>query len=150
MSDFDFNTFDPNEEPEVSFDAIPVGKYLAVIVDNETKENKSGTGSYENLKFEIIDGEYKGRLVWTMLNLNHSSMKTVAFARAELGSICKAIGIHPKSFGELHNQPMCITVGQYEYNGETKNEIKKYEPKENIGAPAQSAGGNDPMPWKKK
>ena len=39
--------FNANEvEPSSSFDAIPAGKYQAVITDSEFRPNRAGTGEY--------------------------------------------------------------------------------------------------------
>ena len=54
------NGFDANQvEPSNDFEPIPGGKYLAVITDSEQKPNKAGTGSYLNLTFQIIDGQFQ-------------------------------------------------------------------------------------------
>ena len=56
--------FNANEvEPSVGFEAIPAGKYQAVIVDSDMKPNKAGTGEYLQLEFEVIEGEFKQGLL---------------------------------------------------------------------------------------
>ena len=50
--------FNANDvEPASDFEAIPAGKYLAVITDSEVKPNKSGTGTYLQLTFQVVEGE---------------------------------------------------------------------------------------------
>ena len=57
--------FNANEvEPSVGYEAIPAGKYQAVIVESDMKPNKAGTGEYLQLEFEVIEGEFKGRKLW--------------------------------------------------------------------------------------
>ena len=58
-------------EPAADFEPIPAGKYLAVITDSEMKPTKSGNGSYLELTFQVIEGEYKNRLLWARLNLDN-------------------------------------------------------------------------------
>ena len=90
----DLNGFDANNvEPAAAFDPIPAGKYLAVITDSEMKPNKAGTGSYLQLTFQIIEGEYKNRLLWARLNLDNPNATAVQIARAELSAICRAVGV---------------------------------------------------------
>ena len=51
-------------EPSADFEAIPAGKYLAIITDSGMKETKAGTGNYLELTLQIIEGEFKGRNLW--------------------------------------------------------------------------------------
>ena len=56
------NGFDANlVEPTKALEPIPAGKYQAVIIESEMKPTKAGTGQYLELKFQILEGEYKGR-----------------------------------------------------------------------------------------
>ena len=97
--------FNANEvEPSVGFDAIPAGKYQAVIVDSDMKPNKAGTGEYLQLEFEIIDGEYKGRKVWERLNLANPNAQAVAIARGRLSAICRAVGVMTPRDSILHHK----------------------------------------------
>jgi len=148
------NGFDANEvEPAVGFDPIPAGKYLAVITESEMKPTKSGVGQYLQLTFQVIEGEYKGRLLWSRLNLDNPNALTVKIARAELSAICRAVGVmSPKDSVELHNLPLVITVGQKKRddNGEITNVIKGYAKKGAATAPAASSNGQGSTPpWKR-
>ncbi len=83
--------FNANEvDPAVGFEPIPAGKYLAAITGSEMKPTKNGSGEYLEITFQVLEGEYKGRLLWTRLNLNHPKADTVKYARAELSAICRA------------------------------------------------------------
>ena len=83
----DLQGFNANHiEPTSEFEAIPAGKYLAMITDSETKPTKSGSGSYLQLTFQILDGEYKGRFLWARLNLNNPNATAVQIAKAELSA----------------------------------------------------------------
>ena len=67
-------TFNANNvAPSTGFDAIPAGKYQAVISQSSIKATRNGSGSYLELTFEIIDGEYKGRKLWSRLNIENPS-----------------------------------------------------------------------------
>ncbi|MFN7431379.1 MAG: DUF669 domain-containing protein [bacterium] len=62
------NNFDANQvDPSVALDPLPADKYLAVVSESELKPTKTGGGKYLQLTFQIIDGEFKGRLVWARL-----------------------------------------------------------------------------------
>jgi hypothetical protein len=152
------NNFDANQvDPSVALDPLPAGKYLAVISESEFKPTKTGVGKYLQLTFQIIDGEFKGRLVWARLNLENKSEMTVKIARGELSAICRAIGVmQPKDSVELHNVPLEINVGlkKRDDNGEFTNVIKGYAKKGGNGSPVSGrapvgVGPGGTPPWKR-
>jgi hypothetical protein len=102
------NNFNANQvEPSSNLEAIPAGKYLAVITESELKPTKSGSGSYLQLTFQILEGEYKGRFLWSRLNLHNANPTAVKIAQAELSAICRAVGVlTPGDSVELHNLPL--------------------------------------------
>ncbi len=81
----DLSGFDANQvEPSSDFEPIPAGKYQAVITDSEMKQTKSGTGSYLQLSFQIIEGPYQNRLLWARLNLDNPNETARKIAQGEL------------------------------------------------------------------
>ena len=79
----DLRGFDAYEvEPSKNLDVITPGKYLAVITESEMKPNRAGTGEYLQLTFQIIEGPFRGRVLWTRLNLRHPNATAVQIARA--------------------------------------------------------------------
>ncbi len=139
MATINFNASEV--EPSVGFEAIPAGKYQAVIVDSDMRQNKSGTGEYLQLEFEIIEGEFKNRKLWARLNLNNPNPDAVRMARADLSAICHAVNvISPGDSIELHNLPLTITVKcRKTPDGDIVNEIKGYSAKSAPVTPAASA-----------
>jgi hypothetical protein len=145
--------FNANDvEPTTDFEAIPAGKYLAVITDSEVKPSKSGTGSYLQLTFQIIEGEYKNRFVWARLNLDNPNATAVKIARGELSAICRAVGVMaPNDSVDLHDLPLVISVKckKRPDTGELSNEIKGYAKKEAAaGKPVQAPVDTTP-PWRR-
>lgn len=150
------NGFNANDvDPNFAFEPIPASKYLAVITESEQKPTKNGGGNFLQLTFQILEGEYKGRLVWARLNLDNTNATTVKIARAELSAICRAVGVlSPKDSVELHNLPLLITVGhkKRQDTGELTNVIKGYARKDAAAArPTATAGanGNGKAPWQR-
>ena len=155
------NGFNANEvEPSASFEPIPAGKYLAAITKSEMKPTKNGSGSYLELTFVVLDGEYKGRVLWARLNLNNANATTVKIAKAELSALCRAVGVmQPNDSCELHNVPLWITVKcrKRDDRDEWSNEIKGFESKSAASSqPPQrqaptSAPSQSPAtpPWKR-
>jgi hypothetical protein len=152
-----FLNFDATQvEPSSGFSPIPAGKYVAVITDDEMKDTRNGSGRYLQLTFEIVEGEYSGRKLWTRLNLENANMEAVKIARADLSAICRAVNVMQlQDTVQLHNLPMVITV-RLKKNKETdemQNEIKGYESKQAYapGATASApAAQTATAPWARK
>ena len=144
--------FDANKvEPATPFEAIPAGKYLAVISASEMKSNKAGTGHFLELCFTIVEGEYRNRNVWTRLNLENPNEIAMKIAQSELSAICRAIGVlTPNDSVELHDLPLVIrvTCKKRQDSGEISNEIRGCEKREAITGKPQQAQTNTP-PWRR-
>jgi hypothetical protein len=145
------NGFNANQvDPATDFEPIPAGKYVAVVTASEMKPTKNGNGSYLELTFQVIEGEFKNRLLWARLNLDNPNPLTVKIARSELAAVCKAVGVlTPHDSTELHNLPLQLKVGmkRREDTGELTNEIKGYA-KKMSPAPAPQAQSDAP-PWRR-
>lgn len=130
MSQFSFNASEV--EPSTGFALIPAGDYVAVVNDADLQENKAGNGRFIKLEFEIVEGEYAGRKLWTNLNVEHPNAEAVKIARAELSAICRAVNVMNLSdTQQLINIPLLVTVGSKKVKGsdDVVNVIKKYAPK---------------------
>ena len=149
----DLRGFDANQvEPSGDFEPIPAGKYPAVITESEMKPTKNGAGSYLQLTFQIIDGDYKNRVLWARLNLDNPNATAVKIAQAELSAICRAVGVlAPRDSTELHNLPLVIHVRckKRTDTGEINNEIRGYSKKEQPAVSAAPATTNSTPPWKR-
>jgi len=148
MATLNFNAHEV--EPSVALEAVPAGKYIAVIVESEMKQTKSGNGNYLELTFEITEGEYKGRKVWARLNIDNPSADAVKIARGELSAICRAVNVMtPNDSVDLHNLPLEINVKckKRDNTDEISNEIKGYAAKP---APVTSSEPRQKSaPWKR-
>jgi len=90
---------------------IPMGEYLAQIIESAMKTTKSGLGRYLQLTFQIMEGEQSGRLLWSRLNIENPNDTTVRLARSELSAICRAVGVlQPIDSVQLHSIPLRIGV----------------------------------------
>lgn len=147
------NGFNANDvDPNVGFEPIPAGRYLAIIVDSKTKQTKNGAGEYLQLEFEIVDGPYKGRKVWERLTLKHPNETTVKIARGTLSSICRATGVmKPNDSVELHGIPLTVVVGlkRRDDTGEMTNIVKAFEKREGTAPARPSAVAGSAPPWKR-
>lgn len=142
---FDASTVQPSE----GFTPIPAGRYLAVINDSDMRA--SAGGQYLQLEFEIIEGDYTGRKLWSRLNLIHTNPNAVKFARADLSAICRAVNVMKLTDSiQLHNLPMVVVVKlkKDKETGEMRNEIRGWEPKGSGAAPV-AAAPQAKAPWAK-
>lgn len=140
-------------EPQGSFEPIPAGWYTAMITESEFKPTKNGTGEYLQLRFDIIEGEHEGRVVFDRLNLSNPNQTAVDIAQRQLSSICRAVGVMaPDDSSDLHDKPLKIKVSiRPAGNGyDASNEIKAYASVDGADA-AQSASAKKEStpPWKR-
>ena len=116
-------------DPTTSIEPIPEGRYLAIITDSVLKPTGRGDGHYLEFTFRVIEHPYKGRLLWSRLNLDSPNGKAVEIACGELAAICRAVGhTHPRNSVELHGVPLVIIVGirRNPETGKALNEIRGY------------------------
>jgi hypothetical protein len=145
--------FDANQvEPAHGFEPIPAGKYLAAICGSEMKPTKNSTGQYLELEYTVLNGQFKGRKLWSRHNLENTNAQTVEIARAELSAICRSTGV--MKFGdsaELHTRPLTIVVKQKKRadTGELTNEIVAWDRKDAVSGVPQQAAANA-LPWMKR
>jgi hypothetical protein len=105
-----YNTPDNNEGLS-DFTALPADKYPVVIVKSEYKQTKAKNGHYLQLQQKVIDGKYKGRVLFENLNLDNPNPTAVEIANKALNSICKACkkaGVQDSE--ELHGIPFYATL----------------------------------------
>ena len=144
--------FDAREvEPMDSYEPLPTGTYLAAIVTSEMKPTKKGNGRYLEMKFQVLEGEHKGRNLWARLNLENPNDTAVRMARAELAAVCQAVGVPtPNDSTELHDLPLQVKVGmkRRDDTGELANEIKGYAAKPRGGTTTPQADDETP-PWRR-
>lgn len=75
-----------------SYDPIPEGEYVLKALDAEEKTTSAGTGSYIKVKFEVVKGEYTGRLIWQNFNINNPSEKAQRIGRQQMVAWATACG----------------------------------------------------------
>lgn len=142
-------------EPQGDFEPIPAGWYSCMITDSEMKPTKTGNGEYLQLRLDVIDGEYEGRVLWDRLNLNNPNQTAVEIAQRQLSAICRAVGVmQPNDSSDLHDLPLKVKVSiRPAGNGyEPSNEVKAYEAVTNEApaaskAPAKTQKAAGKKPW---
>lgn len=122
--------FNVKDAPEAEgFEVIPAGDYSAQIIQSDMKENKAQTGHYLELRIQLLDEEYQGRLVFERLNLDNPNETAVKIAQRTLAEICNACGIlELEDSEELHGIEMTVRVAIDPPKGDygASNSVKKY------------------------
>jgi hypothetical protein len=127
----DLNGFNANEFPDDAF-TVEEGEYLAMMTESKlTPTKKDPSVHYLYIKFEILEGKFKGRKVEDRLNIRHADEQVRQISNQKLAAICKAVGtITPKSSEELHDKPLALSVKleKSTWNGEERmqNRIARY------------------------
>jgi len=133
-----------NQEAMDDFSVIPVGYYNAQVVKSDVVPTKAKTGTRMNLQFKIIDGDYKGRIIFAGYNITNPNEVAVEISRKEIKSLCDAIGKPDgiRDTTELHNIPLQIKLKIVPENGQyaAKNEISFYEPYEGVSTGSEVSG----------
>lgn len=136
-------------EPDTGFDTVPAGWYNVSIDESDLKPTKDGAGTYLQLRFNILDGQYKGRKLFARLNIRNNNSQTQEIALRQLSAIGHAVNVlHIQDSQQLHGLPLKVKVKirKGDDNYEDSNELISYkninEPVETVGA----AGGSQQMP----
>ena len=104
---FDASTVEPN----IPFEVLSPGKYLAQIVASEMRVTKDGQGQYLYLEIDVLEGPCTGRKLFDRLNLVHANPEVVEIARRTLSSLCRATGkLQVSDSTQLHLAPFIADV----------------------------------------
>lgn len=142
MTSFDFNVADYGSDENKSYGVLPDGKYDVIVLEAKEKMTKKGDRAIE-LTFQVLDGQYKERLLWETLNLWNLSDQARTIARDRLSSICKACNAPAATSTDvLLGRRMQISVGRRmnEFRGKEENYIKAFNSK-----PGQQATAPQPQ-----
>jgi len=88
-------TFDADAvDPAANFSALPPGQYTVEVIDSELRATKRGDGQYIWMELSVIDPQpHAGRKIWVNLNILNPSAKAQEIGRAQLSSMCRAVGL---------------------------------------------------------
>ena len=86
--------FDPETQEGNSWDPLPVGEYVAQIVEASVLQPQSGDGYYLAVTWKIAGGEFEGRLVWQRIIFAHSNEQAQTIGRKTLKDLCVALGVN--------------------------------------------------------
>ena len=107
--DFDVSSVEPAVN---TYELLPRGRYLAMIINSDIRDTKAGDGTYVEWTFEVMEGPHKGRRLWERMNFRNKNQTTEQIAKRNLAALSIACGF-PDHVGEtegLHNIPIFIEV----------------------------------------
>jgi hypothetical protein len=116
---------------------MPKGNYEAWVIDSELKPTNAGNGYLLRVTFEVVEGEYMGRKLWTQFNLANHSAKAQQIGRGQWKRLYTAAGMlgAPDDSSEIHEKRIIVKVDvepQTEINPKTgqsyapKNVVKDF------------------------
>lgn len=131
-------------------DPVPAGWYNVMIDESEMKPTKQEGGMRLALRFNIIDGQYANRKIFSGLNLRNANPVAQEIAYKQLSAICHAVGVmQVQDSQQLHGRPLKVKVKVRAASGdyEASNEITAYK---NINEQVDGPVGGAPTgaaPW---
>ena len=104
--------FNATEVPEdEGFTLLPAGKYAAHIIQSDMKDTKAGTGKFLELRIQILDEPYVGRLIFERFNLINPNATAVKIAQRQLADLCAAVGLDEvEDSEELHGVEFVVEL----------------------------------------
>ena len=142
MAKFGFNVAEVEIDAPVSYDPIPDGEYTLKALDAEQKTTSRGDGTYIKVKFEVVKGEYAGRLLWQNFNIENPSQKAQNIGRQQLVAWATACGKpDADDTDKLLEKPFRAAVGIEKGTGgySDSNRIKAFLFEQQDDAPAPKA-----------
>lgn len=146
MAKLNFNA--SNQEGMDDFSVVPADSYNVQVVKSEVVPTKAQTGTLLKLQFKIIDGKFKGRIIFGQYNLENPNAQAVEISRKQMKTLCDAIG-KPDGVddsSEMHNIPLMVKVGIKPAQGvyAEQNEIKFYAKYDGPKVEGATTGAKNP------
>ena len=152
LSDLDFDAIDENAGGG-NFEPLPAGQYMVAINTAEVKENRSGTGSYLALAFDVIDGPHTGRKLWENLTVHHDNETAQNIGRGRIKKLCRSLGLKGVAdSAELAGMQLMLrlNVARKKDGSGMENRVAAYEAVAPAQPPAKTPAKPTGAPWGKK
>lgn len=140
---------DPNVKETGEFTCVPPGKYTVVIVDDDLKTTKAGTGKILELTLQIMDrGEWYGTELIDRINIINPNPKAQQIGQGTLKRLCTLTGcpFPPDDTRKMYGKNIRASVKVEEFESNTEegrilksNKISGYSKAENAAKPAATA-----------
>jgi hypothetical protein len=122
------STYVPDQvEAATGGGGVPAGKYRCVVLGSQEKDNKAGTGSYVEFKYQVTEGPHKDADIFQRFNFNNQNKQAVDIAFAQFKQLAEACGKPgTTNTDDLNNSVIVVTYGPQK-NAPEYNEVKKIE-----------------------
>lgn len=143
-------------EPSTDFDVVPAGTYVMALIEAEAKDTKAGTGRRMDCRFQILEGKFKGRLIFTNFNLKNPNEQAVEISMEQLKMLMLSTKISDlKSkwdFSPLLNRKVGgrVKISKGDENYEDSNDISRYIPAADVKVKGASSAKEEAGGWEKK
>lgn len=137
MAGFGFNLNDYATATS-NFDPLPAGDYKLRIMDSEIKTSAKGN-DYLSISFQVSEGEFSNRMIWSNFNIMHPNEDTRRIAREQLTALCAAAGcLGANDSSQLHGR---VVIGKVKCDpaSDFPNSIKGYKSAGNVQPALKSA-----------
>jgi hypothetical protein len=154
--DLEFDNWDlvQGDSPK-EFTPLPDGWYDARIMGAELRTTKSNTGRYIAVRYDIIGGDYSGRVIFGNVTINNKSAAAEGIGRKQLSQIAMAGGMTalPKDSDELVGMDLKIkvTIRAATEQWPASNDVKDWKPMDggsSMPTPPKKSNGAT-APWAK-
>lgn len=119
-------------------DPLPAGWYPMEVTGTTLKRTKAGTGTILEVEYTVVDGEGKGRKVWTGFNVQNPNEDAERIAKEQLSALCHATGVLKiKAHEQLRGKRCLVRVVVKTQEGyDPKNEAKGWKEYTPVARPA--------------
>ncbi len=143
--------FHTDQEAGNSWELIPVGEYVAQVIEATVAPPKSGNGYMLTLVWKILEGQYENRQLWQTITFLHSSEVAQSIGRKAIKDLCDATGAEGavKDASVFLFKPVRIRIGiEKDKDGiyEDKNKVSRIMPLESKDSAAPTTPAPKPAP----
>jgi hypothetical protein len=152
--EFDNHDLVVDDSPR-DYSPVPDGWYDARIMGAELRTTKNNTGRYIAIRYDIIGGDYSGRVIFGNITINNKSAAAEGIGRKQLSQIAMAGGMSalPKDSDELVGMDLKIkaTIRAATEQWPASNDVKDWKPMDggsSMPTPPKKSNGAT-APWAK-
>lgn len=125
-------------------DPVPAGWYNVMVDESEIKPTNDGMGARLACRFQILDGQFVGRKLFTGFNIRNANPVAQEIAFKQLSALAHAVGVlQVQDSAQLHNIPLKVRVKVVPPKDgyDAKNEITAFKNiNEQVGNSGAAAG----------
>lgn len=130
------------------FSALPKGNYRCVVTEAEIKPTKTDpTVNTLALKIEIIDGQYKGRLIFENLNLWHKNPQVVEISKKKLKSLSDSLDFGEDGVSDTSELINKVTIMRLACKNDENNVNGFLKDDGSAATTTQAAPAAEKRPW---